>query len=212
MINLEQNKKLYLDLVSQINRPGIDKLIEYLTESDFFTAPASTKFHLNTKGGLCQHSLNVYNNLIDLINIYGKDNRNLVEFDKESIIIVALFHDLAKVNFYEEYIKNEKQYFENGKYDWVAVPAYRLRDNFTRENVFHSHEVNSYMVVNRYIKLTEEEAVAIMNHHAVFDNGNARLDISEVYNRYPLATLLHTADTLATYLDENPYQQYESDN
>ena len=129
------------------------------------------------------------------------------------IILTALLHDLSKVNFYtytfqnkKEYTPNGQQYDSNGRYNWISVGTYRVKDTTEKEFVFHSHEVNSYMIASRYIKLTEEEAVAIMNHHAVFDNGNARLDISEIYNRYPLAALLHIADTMATYIDENPYQ------
>jgi len=212
MLDLEGNKRRYLELLSKVDRRGIEGLIEYLQTTDFFTAPASTIYHANYKGGLCQHSLNVYDNLVKLSKLYELD------FSEESMILVALLHDLAKIDYYEYFIKNQKQYCENGRqsdengrFNWVAVGAYRVKDSKERPNVFSEHGVCSFLLVNEYVKLNSEESAAIINHHMDLDkSGYIRTDISEIYNRYPLAAMLHIADTLSTYITENPYRLDES--
>lgn len=207
-MDLERNKKRYLELLSGVNREGIKELIDYLETTDFFTAPASAKYHSNIKGGLCQHSLNVYDNLETLSQLYA------VDLSEDSIVLVSLLHDLAKVDYYEYYVQNRKnycangkQYDEHGKFNWVQVGSYKVKDSMERPNVFSEHGVCSYLLANKYVHLKEEEVVAIINHHMDLDkSGYVRTDISEIYNRYPLASLLHIADTLATYINENPYR------
>lgn len=209
MLDLERNKKEFEELLNSVDRNGIENLIIFLREqSDFYSAPASARYHMNVKGGLCQHSLNVYHNLKKLNEIYGTN------FDEESMIVAALLHDLAKIDYYEYYVQNRKQYTphgkqfdDNGKFNWIQVGAYRVKDSTERNYVYSEHGVCSYLLASKYIKLTEDEGVAIINHHMDLDkNGYIRTDISEIYNRYPLASLLHIADCMATYLDENPYK------
>ena len=206
MINAEDNKKEFIKLLSSIKREGIDKLLEWLETTDFFYAPASSKYHLNVKYGLCQHSLNVYNNMMKL------KEQFCPEMPDETVIISALLHDLAKVNFYEEYAQNVKEYSprgskrdELGNFEWVAKKAYRVKSLADKEFVCGTHGVNSYILISQFIKLTEAERAAIINHHSGLDDGMANKDIGEVFNRYPAATLLHMADYIATYINENPY-------
>lgn len=210
---IEENKKRFIELLSTVDRRGIEGLIEYLQTTDFFEAPRSTKYHSNFKGGLCKHSLNVYDNLVKLNDMYE------LQLEPESMIVVALLHDLAKVDYYEQYIQNRKHYTEkgplfddHGMFYWEQVSQYRVKDSKERPNVYSEHGVCSFLIVNKWIHLTDDETAAIINHHMDMDkSGYVRTDISEIYNRYPLAALLHIADTMATYLDENHYRVYEED-
>ena len=206
MVNSKQNKEEFISIVKTIDREGIDELMKWLETTDFFEAPASTKYHSSYEGGLCQHSLNVYKNMMKLRNEFCP------EISEESVKIVALFHDLAKVNFYEATVQNKKVYSplgsksdEMGRFDWVAVKGYKVRADSDKDFVCSTHSVNSYLLLHKYVKLTQSEIAAIMNHHSGMDDNMAVKDISEVLNRFPLATLLHMADYLSTFLTENPY-------
>lgn len=213
MSRIEDNKKEFISIAKSIEREGIDDLLAWLETTDFYTTVASTKYHANYEGGLCEHSLHVYANMIDL-----RDQFCPLVPD-ETCKIVALFHDLAKVDFYEEYAQNKKVYSptgsksdELGRFDWVSVKGFRTKEAIDRDFVLSEHGVNSYVMLHKYVKLSQSEAAAIINHHAGKDNGYAMRDLNEVFNRYPAATLLHLADMLATYIDENPYIVDEPNN
>ena len=207
-MNLDKNKERFINLLSQVDRRGVEGLIEYLQTVDFFEAPASIKYHNCVKGGLCDHSLNVYDNLIKLNELYNCD------FSSESMILAALLHDLAKIGIYEYYIYNKKIYGPSGQnrddmgyFNWAQIGAWKMKDNIDKVRVCAEHGVQSFLIANEYIKLNEDETAAIINHHMDLDKtGIPRTDISEIYNRYPLASMLHIADLLATYYDENPYK------
>lgn len=202
---IEQNRLEFLNLVNEINIPGADVqgLINFLDTSDFFDAPASTQYHCNYRGGLCQHSLNVYRHLEELVAKYmpGK-------YDETSIRIVSLFHDISKTNFYESYMVNKKIYNERGaksdnlgRFDWFAEEAYKIKDAKNRF-VSATHGTNSFLILSKYLPLMDEEISALINHHAAVGEPGVNYDLSEIFNRYPLATLLHMADFLACYIDE----------
>ena len=174
MSKVEDNKKEFISIAKTITREGVDSLLDWLETTDFYTAPASYKYHSSYEG--------------------------------------ALFHDVAKVNFYEKTVKNTKVYSptgsksdEMGRFDWVAVAGYSVIPEDKRDFVCHIHAVNSYILINKHMKLTMAEVAAITNHHFGADDYFAVKDISEVVNRYPAAGLLHMADFLATYINENPY-------
>lgn len=203
---IRKNKEEFLSIANTIERDGVKELISWLVSTDFFKAPASTRFHNSFEGGLCEHSLNVYHNLIQLKNLYCP------EISDESCKIVALFHDLAKVNFYEKTVQNKKVYSKNGsksdemgRFDWVASPGYKVYDYMDRDFVCNAHGVNSYLRVNKFMKLSMPEVSAIINHHSGLDETFSGAELSEVLDRYPLASLLHMADYLATFITENPY-------
>lgn len=206
-MDLEKNKAEYISLLSEVQREGMLDLLAWLNMSDFYEAPASSVYHANYRGGLCYHSLNVFHNLEKLCAEY------FPEIDRDSIIVSALLHDLAKVGFYEHYVQNKKVYSDKGnqtdscgRYSWVATEAYKVKSSQERDYVYSEHGVTSMLLASKFIKLTEAETVAIINHHMDLDkSGYVRTDISEIYNRYPLAALLHIADTMATYIQENPY-------
>lgn len=113
-MNRETNIEQFEELMSTIERPGIDKLMDYIRKSDFYTAPASTKFHLSCKGGLLQHSLNVYEAMKHRLEmegdglVYKVAGHIVAKIDEDSLKIVTLLHDLCKTNFYEEGTRNQK--------------------------------------------------------------------------------------------------------
>ena len=205
---LNKLRNEFLELLIKIDRPNadIDGLIKKLDSSDFFRAPASTRYHNAFKGGLLDHSLNVYYNLRYLVDIKGLKEH----ISEESIIICGLLHDIAKINFYEPSSRNKKVYHENGakydelgRFDWVAEFSYKIRDAQDRF-VFGNHEETSEFMIKTYIPLSVDESVAILNHHGGMSYDSIPPStISDKYNRYPLASLLHMADFLATYVDEN---------
>lgn len=169
-----------------IKRDGIDSLLAWLDTTDFYTAPASTRFHNSFEGGLCEHTLNVWDNLCKLLRTYTD-----IKVSVETAAIIALFHDVCKADVYKTEMRNTK---ENGV--WVKVPYYTFKEDFP----FGGHGAKSVYLVQKHIKLTDEEAVAIMNH---MGNEDGKYTCFDVYEKYPIAWLLHVADEAATVLDES---------
>lgn len=143
-MNVSIVKNEFTDIfTTHIKRQGSDKMLEYLTNSDFFTAPASARFHLAEEGGLCQHSINVYKRLLKLVqDEYGAEYRTVVS--DETIAICGLLHDVCKVNFYSVDYRNSK---ENGV--WVKVPYYKVDEKFP-----YGHGEKSVFIISQYIRLT----------------------------------------------------------
>lgn len=171
---------------ANINRKGAVELLEYLEKNtDFFTAPASSKFHGNYEGGLVDHSLAVYNRLKSF----------QTTEDDESIAICALLHDLCKVNFYIKDTKNVK----NERNEWVKQEYYRVDDK-----LFYGHGEGSVFLIMKFMSIKMDEALAIRWHMSGYDNackGGERA-IGGAYDKYPLCAKLASADMLATYCDE----------
>ncbi len=194
------NKTKIINLLKKVNREGIENLIKFMQESDYFTAPASTKYHLNEEGGLATHCINVYKRLYQGYSQRAKELTGSTELDsatKESIVIVALAHDLCKCNFYKSSFRNQKNE-ETG--EWEKIPVYTVQD----QSPLGHGEKSVILLLQLGVKLTEEEIYAIRWHMGGFDEtvrGGFR-NLSEVYNRYELAYLLNRADMDATYLDE----------
>ena len=172
----------------EVTRPGADKLLEWLSTTDFFKAPASTRFHGACEEGLVMHSLNVYHALM---------NRFFEEGDNpESMAICGLLHDLCKANYYKTGSRNVKN---EATGQWEKVPIFMVEDQFP-----YGHGEKSVYLIERFIRLKPAEAVAIRWHMGGFDDaarGGCRA-ISEAYDAYPLAVKLHLADLTATYLME----------
>ena len=178
-----------------IKRQGIDNLLNYLCSSDFFEAPASSKFHLAVPGGLCRHSLNVYKRLIREV----ESEWITVEaspYSLETITVVSLMHDLCKINFYKIGTKNVKNEI-TGK--WEPQDYY-----YIDEELPISHSYKSQYILRSYINLSREESVAIMSHMGGFDATvkGGDFTISAAMEKFPLALLLHIADLKASKLDE----------
>ena len=185
------NKEIFIETYNKnIHRPGAEKLLAWLEGTDFFTAPASTRFHAAYEGGLLDHSLNVYNVLIS-------KHFNPETDDLESYTIVSLLHDLCKANYYKKGTRNVKN---DATGQWEKVPSYSVEDLFP-----YGHGEKSVFLIERFMKLKVEEAVAIRWHMGGFDDAakGGCFAISEAYDKYPLAVKLHIADLKATYLMEH---------
>lgn len=177
-----------MSLCEEIERPGIDDLMNWLQKSDFYSAPASTRYHGSCEGGLLQHSLNVYDELMRLLEAYPE-----VKASRESAIISSLFHDLCKVNFYAKEKRNRKNEFGQ----WESYDAYTIDEKFK----FGGHGSKSVFILQQFIKLTPEEAASINCHMGAFgDNGEY---VGKTYEQFPLAWLLSVADQAATYIVES---------
>ena len=187
------NKERFLEIYNEkIKRDGADKLLEFLQKSDFFTAPASTRYHGACEGGLLAHSLNVYDCLVDILNrprvkeLYG------IEYSEESIAIAALMHDVCKVNFYKTSFRNAKD--ETGK--WVSVPYYTIEDNLP-----YGHGEKSVYIVSGFMRLTRDEAFAI-RYHMGFSGTEDPGNVGRALEMFPLAYALCCADMEAAFLME----------
>ena len=171
-------KEEFIRLLKSTNREGMDKLIEFLEKSDFFTAPASTRYHGSFQGGLLAHSMKVYEIL-----------KTKTE-DSDSVKIIALLHDICKVNFYKVDYRNAKN--EQGV--WEKVPYYTVDDTIP-----YGHGEKSVMMISEFIKLTMEEKYAIRWHMGFTEPKELYGTIGEAYKKYPIALLTHEADLEATY-------------
>lgn len=189
------HKEEFLDLFqTHITREGSEKLLDFLShKSDFFTAPASTRHHGSYPGGLCEHSLNVYYCLVDYLQRERVQELYGLEYSEESIAIVALLHDVCKIGCYKQTTRNVKD--ENGK--WQSVPSYTFDDPLP-----YGHGEKSVYIVNGFIRLTREEAMAIRWHMGFSGSEDSRT-VGQAFQKYPLAFALATADMEATYFLEN---------
>lgn len=188
-------KDRYLEIYNTyINREGADKMLEYMLSksSDFFTAPASTRFHGAYEGGLVEHSLNVYDCLKDYLSRDRVKSTYNINYDEESIAIAALLHDICKINIYKAGSRNVKD--EHGV--WKSVPTYEYDDRLP-----YGHGEKSVYIITGFMKLTREEAFAI-RYHMGFSGVEDKRNIGDAFEQYPLAFALCTADMEATYFIE----------
>ena len=180
--------------LANIRRDGADRLLEYLGNNDFFTAPASARFHLAETGGLCQHSINVYKRLKNIVRQeYGENYANV--YGDETLAVCGLLHDVCKVNYYVTEMRNVKEGSE-----WVKKPFFKVEEKFP-----YGHGEKSVFIITQYMRLTAEEAMAINWHMGGFDERvrGGSFALSEALAKYKLALLLHIADIEATYIDED---------
>lgn len=185
-------KEEFLLLLQSVQRNGMDKLLNYIEKTDFFKAPASTRFHGNYEGGLVEHSLNVYRLLKTKLS--QKPYSDIVQVSDETIILVSLLHDLCKANYYVVDYRNKKN--EDGV--WVKEPYYTVNDTIP-----YGHGEKSVMMITKFMDLTLEEMYAIRWHMGFTEPKELYNTLSTVYERYPLALALHEADLEATYLIES---------
>lgn len=193
---LEKNKNEFIEIYNEnITRPGSDKLLNYLIseQSDFFTAPCSTRFHGSYAGGLVQHSINVYNCLKDYLSRQRTKDVYGMEYTNESIALTALLHDVCKMNFYSVDYRNAKN--EQGV--WEKVPYYTINDQLP-----YGHGEKSVYIVSGFMRLTREEAFAI-RYHMGFSGIEDRNSIGKAFEMFPLAFALSVADMEATYFLES---------
>ena len=183
----EKYEKLLLDT----GREGMDKLLAYLRTTDFYSAPASTRFHNSCEGGLLSHSLNVYEMLKQKMEhpLWARYN-----VSSGTIAIVSLLHDICKADFYDVEMRNRKD--DSGA--WVKVPFYIVNDKLP-----YGHGEKSVYIVGSFIKLTREEAMAIRWHMGFSEPRENYSYLGKAMEMFPLIVALHEADMEATYLLES---------
>ena len=180
-------KEKFIELLRSTNREGIEDLIAFLDKTDFFTAPASTRFHGSFEGGLLEHSLKVY----EILDYKVKHCVIDMNVSEDTIKLVALLHDICKLNFYKVDYRNAK----NALGEWEKVPYYTIEDTIP-----YGHGEKSVMMISEYIKLTPEEKYSIRWHMGYTEPKELYNTIGSAYKKYPLALLTHEADLEATYL------------
>ena len=191
--DIKDNKARFIEIFkSKITREGSDKLLAFLLSphSDFFTAPASSRFHSSYEGGLLDHSLNVYDCLVSYMNS-DKAKKLGFEYSEETLAIVALLHDLCKTNFYKTEMRNVKK---NGV--WESVPYYTIEDNLP-----YGHGEKSVYIISGFMKLTRDEAFAI-RYHMGFSGPEDANQVGKALEMFPLAFALCVADMEASYYME----------
>lgn len=188
------NQERFISIYNEkITREGADKLLDFLVNgSDFFTAPASTRYHGAFEGGLLEHSLNVYDCLCDILARPRMKELYHVEYSDESVAIAALLHDICKVNFYKTAFRNAKD--ETGK--WVSVPYYTIEDTLP-----YGHGEKSAYIVSAYMRLTRDEAFAI-RYHMGFSGTEDPGNVGKALEMFPLALATCWADMEAAFLME----------
>ena len=214
---LAEVKQEYIDIIKSLTRKDcdIDGFLAYLEETDFFTAPASTQYHCSFPGGLCLHSINVYKILLDITNrlaVKKIDNPKFKEgskepakikvpvYSKDSIILVALLHDLNKINFYEKTIYSKPKYDEeSNSMNWTKTTGYKVIDAENRSLGLKG--VTSYLRGSMFFPLTEEEINALIYQYSATEKEPVT-DLSSILAKYNLAVFLHSADIISTFCIE----------
>ncbi len=189
------NKERFISIYNEkITRRGADKLLEWLDSegSDFFTAPASTRYHGAYEGGLCEHSLHVYDCLCSYLERERVKEQYGLEYTDESIAIASLLHDLCKINLYRVSYRNAKN--EQGV--WEKVPYYEYHDMLP-----YGHGEKSVYIVSGFMRLTRDEAMAIRWHMGFSGEENTNT-IGKALELYPLALATHIADMESTFYIE----------
>lgn len=190
MISMKQN---ITRILRSTERKGMEPMIEYLDQgTDFFEAPASTKHHCAHVGGLAEHSMNVYE-VLDIL-----DDRFNTSVPPDHIIITALLHDVCKANYYVQ----EQAWRKDDREKWESYIRWGVNDSLPL-----GHGEKSVFIISKFIQLSDAEAAAIRWHMGAWTAGvTTDYSLSKAYNaavdKYPLVTLLATADNLATQLIE----------
>lgn len=188
------SKERFIEVYNKyIKREGAAQLLEYLLSSDFFTAPASSRFHLSCEGGLCEHSLNVYDCLVSYLDTKRARETFGFSYSDESIAIVSLLHDLCKIGVYKKGFRNVKD--EKGA--WQRVDTFEYDDKLP-----YGHGEKSVYIISGFMRLTREEAFAIRYHMGYSSTEDAR-NVAAAFEMFPLAFALSTADSEATYFIES---------
>lgn len=189
-------KDKIISLLSSVERDGMEELVVYLQGSDYFQAPASTKYHGNFVGGLAEHSYNVYTLFQE------KNERFKLGLPAETVIITALCHDLCKVNFYKRGIKNVKQgkklnYRGQEVDNWVEKEVWEVDDIYPI-----GHAEKSIIILQKFIELSQEEILLIRWHMGGFESKDNSMYMYKAYDLLPACVALHTADIESSYLLE----------
>lgn len=200
-MNIQENIARFEAELAKVNRPGMDKLMTFIRKSDFYKAPASTKYHLSCEGGLLQHSLNVLDALRGIL-LQNQDGEfryivagnTVAKIPQDSVIIIALLHDICKTFFYSTSWRNAKNE-QTGK--WEKVPYFTVKDRMPL-----GHGDKSVMIIKQYIDLTTQEMYAIWHHMGFTENADFQT-LTNAIDRFPIIWAMHTADMMASRFMED---------
>lgn len=199
---LQKQKQNFIDLLTETNRPGMDKLLAWLQTTDFFEAPASTRFHLNYEGGLLEHSLNVYYVLEQLSYLrYSPKTPTDFTIPKDTIIITALLHDICKANTY----KKGQRWRKDANNRWEQYDVYEFKED---EPLGHG-EKSIYLLQRAGLQLTEKEVYMIRWHMGGFEAQGNQMTLSAAMAKCPEIALIHSADIIASSIIENNDKESE---
>lgn len=200
-------KKKYVEIYEKyIHREGSAEMLDWIKRSDFLVAPASTRFHLSYEGGLCEHSVNVFDKLLCLLKsdemkiferCFGAPlSAESLEENMETVAIVSLLHDVCKASFYKPSTRNVKNK-DTGR--WETIPTYEIVEKLPM-----GHGEKSLFIVQSFMRLSTDEAISIRWHMGGFDNAVKGGDrsLNSAWEKCPLGAVLHIADMLATHIDE----------
>lgn len=181
-------KSEILTHLKSIKRDGINELISYLCKTDFFNAPASTRFHGNYEGGLAEHSLNVYNLLCE------KNERFNLDISRESMIITGLLHDICKAGVYKKGCRNVKEgtkinYLGKEVANWIEKEVWEFDDAFPL-----GHGEKSIIMLQHFIRLEKNEMLMIRWHMGPTDDFCDKRSMYKAFEVCPAALALHTSD------------------
>ena len=198
---MENLKQQFIEKLLSTGREGMENVIKHLDRLGFFTAPASTKFHLNVKGGLMQHSWNVCNTALMLREQMIQMKSELADkLPVESVIIASLLHDVCKSNIYKDAILNRK----NDQGYWEKVPGYEV--DYSSLPLGHG-EKSVIMLLTLGLKLTKDEMLAIRWHmtawELAFQSPEQKSNLQIARDTSPLCTIIQAADGLSSSLLEN---------
>lgn len=201
-MNIQENIARFEAELAKVNRPGMDKLLAYIRKSDFYKAPASTKYHLSCEGGLLQHSLNVLDALRGILHQpyntgdweYQVAGQPLLQISDDTVIIIALLHDICKTYFYTTSMRNAKNE-QTGK--WEKVPYFTVKDRMPL-----GHGDKSVMIIKQYIDLTSPEMYAIWHHMGFTENADFQT-LTNAIDQFPIIWAMHTADMMASRFMED---------
>lgn len=203
-LEIQKNKEEFISILSSVQRAGMNKLISWLCGSDFFTAPSSTVFHGNYKGGLCEHSLNVYHCGLKLEQIYNEllagKNKQAIQISQDNIKISTLLHDICKTNFYVPEVKHYKDPVKG----WIDYFGYACEDRFPL-----GHGEKSVFMLQNFIQLTGQEALAIRWHQgwtaSVYADVSEKYALGNALKIAPLVSIVIHADAMSTFLLEDTF-------
>lgn len=201
---ITDNKAEFIHLCHEyIHRDGLDKLLNYLETTDFYTAPSSSVFHLNEEGGLCRHSINVFEMLCRLYDeialpaLRGGSSPFSEEIPRESLAIAGLFHDLCKIRYY----RKTERWKKDAQNRWMSYPGYEVQDEFP-----FGHGEKSCLMLSWYLRLKPDELLAIRWHMGLYDMGEngtqQRRSFYAATEKSLLTCLLQSADFLSSKLVE----------
>ena len=189
--------------LSEVDREGVDRLLAFIRGSDFYSAPASTRFHNCHEGGLLEHTLNLVDTMLEM----QEQPLWKPAFDgvsRESVILIATLHDLCKAEYYNKEPKNKKVYSDTGKkkdelgyFDWVSVMGYTVEDKIP-----YGHGEKSAMMAEEFIKLLPVERYAIRWHMGFTEPKETWNTLGAAIRKYPIVLATHVADLYATYIME----------